>query len=152
MVVFLAQISSLIFGNGDRLDKKSWLKSRDFKAWCLSGENKPKSSGIVLNYFHHMEILGHRKLKGITSGLTWKWQPSNPKWYALLFKRAMVLSISCVFRTPPPLPTHLLPPSPKYIVTTVNSYRGRRKIKQTKKTTKTKTRKKIKKNKVHKQT
>ena len=29
MAVFLAQISSLIFGNGDRLDKKkSWLKDR----------------------------------------------------------------------------------------------------------------------------
>ena len=54
MVVFLAQISSLIFGNGDRLDKKSWLKSRDFKAWCISGENKPESSETVLNYFHHM--------------------------------------------------------------------------------------------------
>ena len=66
----VAQISSLIFGNGDRLDKKSWLKSRDFKAWCISGENKPESSGTVLNYFHHMEILGHRKLKGIISGLT----------------------------------------------------------------------------------
>ena len=38
----VAQISSLIFGNGDRLDKKSWLKSRDFKAWCTSGENKPE--------------------------------------------------------------------------------------------------------------
>ena len=70
MVVFLAQISSLIFGNGDRLDKKSWLKSRDFKAWCISGENKPESSETVLNYFHHMEILGHRKLKGIIFGLT----------------------------------------------------------------------------------
>ena len=70
MVVFLAQVSSLIFGNGDRLDKKSWLKSRDFKAWCISGENKPESSGTVLNCFHRMEIQGHRKLKGIISGLT----------------------------------------------------------------------------------
>ena len=109
--MFLAQISSLIFGNGDRLDKKSWLKSRDFKAWCISGENKPESSGTVLNYFHHMEIIGHRKLKGIISGLRWKWQPSNPKWYALLFKRAMVLSFSCVFGTPPS-PHLLLPPPP----------------------------------------
>ena len=111
--MFLAQISSLIFGNGDRLDKKSWLKSRDFKAWCISGENKPESSGTVLNYFHHMEIQGHRKLKGIISGLTWKWQPSNPKWYALLFKRAMVLSFSCVFGTPPsPPPPSPFPPPP----------------------------------------
>ena len=70
MVVFLAQISFLIFGNGDRLDKKSWLKSRDFKAWCISDENKPESSETVLNYFHHMEIQGHGKLKGIISCLT----------------------------------------------------------------------------------
>ena len=70
MVVFLAQISSLIFSNGDRLDKKSWLKSRDFKAWCISGENKPESSETELKYFHHMEIQGHGILKGIISCLT----------------------------------------------------------------------------------
>ena len=118
MVVFLAQISSLIFGNGDRLDKKSWLKSRDFKAWCISGENKPESSGTVLNYFHHMEILGHRKLKGIKSCLTWKWQRAIQSGMHLsfkLFKRAMVLSFSCVFGTPPPSP-HLLPPSPHLLL------------------------------------
>lgn len=112
--MFLAQISSLIFGNGDRLDKKSWLKSRDFKAWCISGENKPVSSETVLNYFHHMEILGHRKLKGIKSCLTWKWQRAIQSGMHLsfkLFKRAMVLSFSCVFGTPP-LPPHLLLPSP----------------------------------------
>ena len=115
MVVFLAQISSLIFGNGDRLDKKSWLKSRDFKAWCISGENKPESSGTVLNYFHHMEILGHRKLKGIKSCLTWKWQRAIQSGMHLsfkLFKRAMVLSFSCVFGTPPLPPTSFpLPPT-----------------------------------------
>ena len=118
MVVFLAQISSLIFGNGDRLDKKSWLKSRDFKAWCTSVENKPESSGTVLNYFHHMEILGHRKLKGIISGLTWKWQRAIQSGMHLSFKllkRAMVLSFSCVFGTPPPSP-HLLPPSPHLLL------------------------------------
>ena len=103
--MFLAQISSLIFGNGDRLDKKSWLKSRDFKAWCISGENKPESSETVLNYFHHMGILGHRKLKGIKSCLTWKWQRAIQSGMHLsfkLFKRAMVLSFSCVFGPPPP--------------------------------------------------
>ena len=72
MVVFLAQISSFIFGNGDRLDKKSWLKSKDFKAWCISGENKPESSETELKYFHHTETLDNKQRKDIISCLTRK--------------------------------------------------------------------------------
>ena len=134
MVVFLAQISSLIFSNGDRLDKKSWLKSRDFKAWCISGENKPVSSETVLNYFHHMEIQGHRKLKGIKSCLTWKWQRAIQSGMHLsfkLFKRAMVLSFSCVFGTPP-LPPHLLLPSPppftSFLVSNTDNYEAKQDV------------------------
>ena len=74
--MFPSQRSSLFFGNGDRLDKKSWLKCRIYfkietlRFWCLSGENKPESSETELMYFHHMETLGNKQLKGIISCLT----------------------------------------------------------------------------------
>ena len=79
MAAFLAQISSLIFGNGGRLEEKNcgsklnfFFKNWRSKTWCISGENKPESSETELKYFHHTETLDNKQRKEIISCLTRK--------------------------------------------------------------------------------